>query len=286
MAELGSPTSSRGNEAYLFPRHATEIDRLDIQHYAFREALGANHLAPIGRPARILDSGSGTGQWAFDLCAEQPQASVFGLDVELGKAVSPQRYNFVRANLLDGLPFSDEQFDFVHQRLLAPAIPLKAWAAVISELVRVTRPGGWIELLELDWAVQPAGQATQRILDLMGRLGRSRGLDTTGIIFRSLDQCLRRESLTDVVRRPFEIGLGEWDGRAGSLLLSDYRSGMTRLGPVLQPHVELSADEYTELVRASLDECESLHSRFMFAIAYGRKPRASAGARPAPADPA
>jgi SAM-dependent methyltransferase len=273
MAELGSPTSSRGSEAYLFPRHPTEIDRLDIQHYAFREALGANYLAPIGRPARILDSGAGTGQWGFDLCAEQPQASVVGLDVELGKAVRPRRYAFVRANLLDGLPFLDEQFDFVHQRLLAPAIPLKAWGGVVAALVRATRPGGWVELLELDWAIQPAGPATQRILDLLGRLGRSRGLDTTGIIFRSLDECLRRESLTDVVRRPFQIGLGEWDGRAGSLLLSDYRSGMTRMGPVLQQHVDLSADEYMKVVRASLEECESLQSRFMFAIAYGRKPK-------------
>jgi hypothetical protein len=106
----------------------------------------------------------------------------------------------------------------------------------------------------------------------MGRLGRSRGLDTTGIIFRSLDECLRRESLTRVVRRPFQIGLGEWDGRAGSLLLSDWRSAITRLGPILQPHVDISADEYTETVRTSLEECGSLRSRVMFAIAYGRKP--------------
>src|SRR5205823_5247718 len=35
---------------YLLPRHPDEIDRLDIQHYALRETLGANYLAPVGQP--------------------------------------------------------------------------------------------------------------------------------------------------------------------------------------------------------------------------------------------
>ena len=40
---------STGGDAYLFPRHPSEVDRLDVQHYALREALGANYLAPVGR---------------------------------------------------------------------------------------------------------------------------------------------------------------------------------------------------------------------------------------------
>jgi ubiquinone/menaquinone biosynthesis C-methylase UbiE len=66
---------------YLLPRHASEVDRLDVQHYALRETLGVNHLAPIEPPRRALDVGCGTGQWAFELCKRHPGALVVGLDL-------------------------------------------------------------------------------------------------------------------------------------------------------------------------------------------------------------
>ncbi len=37
--------------AYVLPRHPAEVDRLDVQHYALREALGTNHLASVEGPA-------------------------------------------------------------------------------------------------------------------------------------------------------------------------------------------------------------------------------------------
>src|SRR5215469_8694458 len=109
----------RSRDRYLFSRHPTEIDRLDVQHYALREALGADYLAPIGGLDRVLDVGAGNGQWGYDLCAKFPRAMVLGVDLMPGKPGQPAGYRFVRANLLDGLPFVDDAFGFVHQRLLA-----------------------------------------------------------------------------------------------------------------------------------------------------------------------
>jgi hypothetical protein len=73
MMRGGPPTESRH---YLLPRHPSEIDRLDLQHYAIRLALGANHQAPVEAPARILDVGAGSGQWGFDMTEEFPEALV------------------------------------------------------------------------------------------------------------------------------------------------------------------------------------------------------------------
>src|SRR5262252_6034171 len=85
--------------AYMLPRHQTEIDRLDVQHYALRAALQGNYIAPVQRPAAILDVGSGTGQWAFDLCEQFPDAIVYGLDLVPGKAPErPVNYRYVKAN--------------------------------------------------------------------------------------------------------------------------------------------------------------------------------------------
>jgi hypothetical protein len=59
----------------------------------------------------------------------------------------PSTCLFVQANILHGLPFPDGQFTSTHQRLLVAAIPALQWPRVIRELVCVTRPGGWIELV-------------------------------------------------------------------------------------------------------------------------------------------
>ena len=108
---------------YFMPRHPSEVDRLNLQHYALREALGGNYLAPVSSAAFVLDVGSGTGQWGFEVCGQFPEAMVVGLDLAAGKPGPPPRYRLVRSDLLAGLPFNDGRFDFVHQRLLFLAVP-------------------------------------------------------------------------------------------------------------------------------------------------------------------
>ncbi len=258
--------------AYMLPRHPAEIDRLDVQHYALRETLGANFLAPIEAPARILDAGSGTGQWAYDLCAQFHSALVVGLDVEPSKPGAPASYAFVRANLLRGLPFGDGSFDFVHQRLMATsAVPEAAWPAVVADLVRVTRPGGWVELVEVLVELHPAGPATRRLLDLTRQVGRSFGLDQDSIV-RSLGGYLDRAGLAAVEQRSVEVPVGEWGGRAGSLTATNLRALNNRLADAFERSLGVSPAEFRDLLHAMQAEWEQHHSRGTFVFAFGRKP--------------
>lgn len=259
-------------DLYVLPRHATEVDRLDVQHYAMREALGANFLAPLSHPALILDVGCGTGQWAFELCAQFPGAIVVGLDLQPSKPRQPINYRFVRGNLLSGLPFGDDRLDFVHQRLLQSGVPLQSWPAVVSELVRVTRPGGWIELVEIENQMKAAGPATTRLLELLLKLAGSRGLDRSGVLFRKLDQYLRHTGLIDVQRRDVDVPLGEWGGRIGSLMASDLRALYTRLSDVFQAKLGVPGDETRDLITAMSTELNEHRTINTFGVAFGRKP--------------
>ncbi|MBJ7612591.1 MAG: hypothetical protein DLM67_27150 [Candidatus Nephthysia bennettiae] len=117
----GPVSSSDGS--YIFPRHPAEIDRLDLQHFAMREVLGGNYLAPISAPARILDVGSGTGRWAAEISMDFPEALVVALDLQSSQPIPLPNYRFLRGNVLDGLPFVGNSFNFVHQRLLGPGLP-------------------------------------------------------------------------------------------------------------------------------------------------------------------
>ena len=260
-----------GDVAYFLPRHEAEIDRLDVQHYALQERLGANYLAPLEQPARILDVGCGTGLWAYELCEEFPDTLVVGLDLAPGRRPGPDTYRFVRANLLQGLPFADDSFDFVHQRALVSGVPVRSWQLVVQDLVRVARPGGWVELVECPPWLESGRPVTARLCGLLQQVVRAQGLDSEGIVFEGLDGHLRRAGLVDVGKRVVDLAVGEWGGRVGSLMATDCRALFMRLEPIFEATFRIPERECRELVAAMQQEWEERRSTYSFAIALGRK---------------
>ncbi len=270
--EAALERSSEPETPYLMPRHPDEVDRLDLQHFALRETLGANFLAPVESPVRVLDVGTGTGQWGFEVCHRFPGALVVGFDLVPGKPDHPSGYRHVRGNLLQGLPFRDDVFDFVHQRFLVAGIPVSAWPGVVAELVRVTRPGGWIELVDSATDLRRTGPATTRLFDLLRPLGEAAGLDTTSVTFRSLDDYLRRSGVERITRREEALPVGEWGGRIGSFLATDWRSGLTRLCETMRARSPHLVEEVLILLDQAVQEWERHQSTWPVAIVYGCKP--------------
>ncbi len=220
----------------------------------------------------MLDVGTGTGRWGFEVCWEHPGALVVGLDLVAGPREHPSGYRHVQGNVLQGLPFLDDTFDLVHQRYLVSGIPLEAWPGVVGELARVTRPGGWVELAEPVMGDRRIGPATERLQRMFQEMAGSLGLDTGDAVFRSVDGYLREAGLEAVTRREFELPVGEWGGRVGSFLASNGRAGITRICEVLQARGLLSAEEAADLIRRAMRELEEHHTIALLAIAYGRKP--------------
>jgi SAM-dependent methyltransferase len=264
--------ASRGDVAYFLPHRPDEIDRLDVQHYALRAALGADYLAPVEYPADILDVGCGTGQWAYDRCAEFPAALVVGFDLQPSKRPWPPAYRCVRGNLLQGLPFGDARFDFVHQRALISGVPVNSWPSVCLDLVRIVRPGGWVELVECPPWFESAGPVTMRLCEMLRRLLVARGLDGDGSIVAALDDHLRRSGLVDIDMRALDLPVGDWGERVGSLMATDARALFFRLGDAFEAAFGIGNHEYRELITAMQQEWEEYRTTYCFVFAVGRKP--------------
>nr|BBH93669.1 hypothetical protein KTA_18680 [Thermogemmatispora argillosa] len=263
-------------QPYLLPKDLGEVNRLDFQHYVLRAALRGNYLAPIEQPRRILDVGCGTGQWAFELAHQFPHAEVIGLDLEQVKASTPPpNYRFVQGDLLQGLPFDSNSFDFVHQRLLVAAIPQPAWPGAVQELARVTSPGGWIELVETGTALEdwlPSGPATQELYRLGAQLAALRGLDTEGTVMRSLARYLEEAGLVNVHYQSLAIPLGEWGGRLGSLMALDVREAWKAVSAPIAARFGRSEQEVLALIEQANREWNEFQTSWHFAVAYGQKP--------------
>ncbi|WP_069802814.1 class I SAM-dependent methyltransferase [Thermogemmatispora onikobensis] len=264
-------------QPYLLPKDLGEVNRLDFQHYILRAALHGNYLAPIEQPRRILDVGCGTGQWAFELAHQFPHAEVVGLDLEQVKpsASPPPNYRFVQGDILQGLPFDNNSFDFVHQRLLIAAIPQPAWPGAVQELARVTAPGGWVELVETGTALEdwlPSGPATQEIYTLSAQLGALRGLDAEGLVMRSLARYLEEAGLVNTHYYPFAVPLGEWGGRIGSLMALNVYEGWKGISAPIAARFGRSEQEILQLIEQAYQEWTQFRTQLHFAVAYGQKP--------------
>ena len=199
---------------YALPKDDAEINRLDFQHYMLRYALRGNYLASIGQPRDMLDVGSGSGRWAQEMALAFPQTNVFGLDLVAPSAdanadaaggapdVRPPNYVFVAGNVLEGLPFADASFDFTHQRLLFAAIPRPKWPQVVAELARVTRPRGWVELIEGNVGVGAASPAEKVFTQWALKVTMMREIDLQ--IGPHLPTFLQQAGLTNVAVREIQ----------------------------------------------------------------------------------
>jgi demethylmenaquinone methyltransferase/2-methoxy-6-polyprenyl-1,4-benzoquinol methylase len=118
---------------------------------------------------RVLDLATGTGDVAISIARRYPHVQVIGLDPSSGM-LGVAEHKILALNLssqielvkgdAQSLPYEDGHFDSVSISFGIRNVPDRALA--LSEMVRVTRKGGTVSVLELN---EPGG-------GLMGRLAK------------------------------------------------------------------------------------------------------------------
>jgi SAM-dependent methyltransferase len=260
---------------YILPWNREEAKRLDFQHYLLRQAISGIYRAPIKRPRNILDVGCGTGRWAQEMAQAFPEANVIGLDIfdapiEANGSIKPSNYQFVMADALKGLPFSSYQFDFVHQRSFGYAVASTGWHQVVNELVRVTRPGGIVELVEPDCIFQNAGPSCTQLQNWIITACQKCGIDPTEI--RQIETYLRVVRLINIKAEVVSLPIGQWGGRLGMTTATNMRAACLAMKPLVLQQVGINSQEYDGLLDDMIKECEERRSSFTIHIAYGQRP--------------
>ncbi len=104
-------------------------------------------LCGLTKDARVLDVGCG----ALGLRALEPELDITGVDM----AARPDYPGpFVRADAAAGLPFADDEFDFVYSSSVIEHVPPARRAAFASEVRRVGR-GWFVQTPAVSFPIEP-----------------------------------------------------------------------------------------------------------------------------------
>ncbi|KAJ1555987.1 hypothetical protein HK405_009308 [Cladochytrium tenue] len=270
---------------YVLPADADERARLHMQHVVIRSLFGGNFHTPQRELfaneeacAKILDVGCGTGSWCIDMAKQFPHAPVTGVDlVSYEHAELPRNVTFELGNVLEGLRFSDRTFDFVYQRLLVLALPKESVTSVIKELIRVTKPGGYIQLhekgTEEDEERVASGPASVLFNSAIAAL-EARGVDPT----------LGLEDVRGLVRIvPVRINIHlpkvtdvekfGWNGPIGQLFLADMRKFFNGMKPFLLKALDVTEETFSQLIEDALQQCKSELIYAKYYVAFGQVAR-------------
>ncbi|KFY27256.1 hypothetical protein V493_03618 [Pseudogymnoascus sp. VKM F-4281 (FW-2241)] len=270
---------------YWGPNDDKQNEQLDIGHHMLTLLLdGKLFLAPISlNPQKVIDVGTGTGIWAIDFADAHPSAMVIGTDL------SPIQPCFVPPNLkfeLDDAQldwtYEENSFDFVHIRCLMGSI--NDWAKLYSDVFRCTRPGGYIESLEMDiqftsddGSVKP-GDVMYDWSTLFINAGET--MQRTFKIPKMSRRLIEAAGFVDVVETKYKVPVGGWMedkkwkevGRWNLLYLKEGLEGMALF--ILK---NILRWEYTEVqallgrMRSALNNKKN-HAYYEIHVVYGRKP--------------
>ncbi|KAG0652066.1 Secondary metabolism regulator LAE1 [Hyphodiscus hymeniophilus] len=111
--------------------------------------LNRNYFAPLSNPKRILDIGTGTGQWAIEIGDEFPNAEVQATDLSpIQPSSVPENVHF----FIDDASEEDwtlppEHFDYIHTRILLGCFA--DFRDVIRRGLHYLQPGGFMESQEI-----------------------------------------------------------------------------------------------------------------------------------------
>jgi len=168
----------------MFDRIAGVYDRMNFvmtagMHHRWRGR--AADLAWVGSGDRVLDVATGTGDLAVELDGRvSPGGEVVGVDfsesmLELARGKAPGM-RFEAGNALE-LPFADDEF--AAATVGFGARNFSDLPRGLSEMVRVTRPGGRVVVLEITTPQRPPlswffSMWFDRVVPAMGRLAGDR----------------------------------------------------------------------------------------------------------------
>ncbi|KAH9886678.1 S-adenosyl-L-methionine-dependent methyltransferase [Cubamyces lactineus] len=152
---------SHGSSPYPLPVDADEQQRQNGLNRLLRKLIGDLSVGPVrelltfatGEQRRVVDLGTGTGQWVLDMAREFPHVRFYGVDiVPIATRYPPRNVIFELHDIMEPFRYASGTIDMVHARSISMAI--RDYRALLQEVGRILRRGGLF--VSCEWSRVPA----------------------------------------------------------------------------------------------------------------------------------
>ncbi|KAJ5215428.1 uncharacterized protein N7498_001835 [Penicillium cinerascens] len=274
------------NRIYFGPIDDEEAQRLDEQQRVFQRIFDHRLIfPPIRRLRRILDCGHGSASWAVEVAEQHPDCQVIGVDIapHMSPDNVPENLWLQVDDLNRPFTFPSNHFDLVHSRLLATGIHRNRWPTYINDIVRVLKPGGWVQMVEIYFNVQSDnGSLTDQhalrrwSTQYMQALEDKKDLRVAS----KLRSHFQSSGLVEIDSKMIQLPLSAWStdprmraiGQSNSDNIQELLRSLA-LYPLTQ-RVHMSAQNFDSLVEQAREEARnhSFKAYFPLYVCIGRKP--------------
>ncbi len=287
---MSTPLDRRKNQnrgTYAAQDNEKELARLAIQDQALTVAMGGV-LPEQPNPMalhRVLDVACGTGGWAIEAAKTYPTMSLVGIDISqqmieyaCTQAKAHQvndRVNFRVMDALLILEFPAAFFDLVNLRFGISFLRTWDWPKMLSELLRVTRPGGIVRVTDTQIISQSTSSALLQLFEMMqsalfqaGHLFTQEHTGMTSHLARLLNQYGCQQVQTKAHVMEYRAGTAE-----GKAFCEDMRLVFQTVRPFIQKWGYASKD-YEAIYQQALEQMRQpdFHATWNMLTAWGSKP--------------
>ncbi|KAJ6102284.1 hypothetical protein N7486_004711 [Penicillium sp. IBT 16267x] len=286
---------------YPFPNDQEEQDRLALQHHLFKLIIGGDlYRAPIqprddspnSPPRRILDIGTGTGEWAFEIAEDFPNAEVIGTDLSpIQPSGAPSNCRFFIDDAESDWTFTPgEHFDFIHMRSMGGGI--EDWPRLLKQAYQHLRPGGWVEVQEFEALYRSDDEShllAPTVVEWVEKVnGASREFGKQMNVASQVQSWMENGGFVNVTDDIYKCPCGGWAkdrqlkeiGRISQIILLEIVEPYSlALFTRILGYTYQEAQSYMEKVRAEAMN-PKVHLYFFFHFVYGQRPMETNGETP------
>ncbi|RIB07553.1 S-adenosyl-L-methionine-dependent methyltransferase [Gigaspora rosea] len=265
------------NANYYFPNDKQESDRLRTQHFWVYEIWKGNFSSPIKQKLEngnmtVLDIGCGDGTWILDCSTTYPNSTFVGVDfspIFPSPSSCPPNAGFLQHNVLEGLPFPENTLDFVFMRFMS-TFTQRDWDQLMSEIIRVLKYDGWVEIMNFVPETTNVGSASQLLTDSCNNFFESKNIKLlSSFDIKTLFEKSNR--ITDIHCEERSSPIGKWAGRVGQVALLNIQCALMGIKPFLAPFMNISDEQFKHLIDKLDVESNDNHAYKSTYRIFGRK---------------
>ncbi|CAB4474607.1 S-adenosyl-L-methionine-dependent methyltransferase [Rhizophagus irregularis] len=258
---------------YKLPCISDSLSEFQSPHYTLRYLWQSNYSAPVEdillSSGVVLDAGCGFGAWLIDMALEYQTTDFAGVGLSPHQFPSqiPNNVKFTQANILSGLPFEDNEFDFVRLCYFANSLACSEWDPVVRELIRVTKPGGWIEFVEPGIVPINMGPKFTLLMDTLKQIigERSDVSERLEVILQSTNQ------LNNIQKDSKSIIIGRLGGEVGISHENSIIKYFVGESSVFSKHLGISSKDFENLLDDVIKEFQTRKVEEKFFRFWGQK---------------